>query len=98
MYPWDFQDNFKEDAYKFYKKLLEDRPEIFKNNTGEIHEIKISGEFAFLRVTFRRPPKIDESTGKALRGGSRHMMILRKQIDGSWKVYRDIFNNPRPTE
>jgi ketosteroid isomerase-like protein len=97
MRPWDFQDNGKEDAYHFYKTLLEERPEIFKDNTREIHEITVCGDYAFVRGTWRRPAGID-SDGIARRGRRRQIIILRKQPDDYWKVHRDIYNNPDPEE
>ena len=61
-----------------------------------IDEIVVSGDYAFVRVSFDgflRPKKQDSSP--PLRSVSRHIWILQHQIDGAWKICRDIWNNPK---
>ena len=98
MYPWEWEDKNKDYASGFYRHLFESWPGAFKDNTMEINEIGICGDYAFLRGTWRSPPEIDSTDGTTRRSGSRHMMIFRKQADGSWKIHRDIFNNPDPVQ
>lgn len=82
-------------AKAFYGRILQQAPDVFRDNSREIHEIVVSGEWAFVRATFRRPPT-RSADGELVRGGSRHIMIWRRQPDGGWKLQRDIFINPPP--
>ena len=82
-------------AETFYRSILTSMPEVFRDNSREIHEIVVAGDWAFVRVTFRRPPT-QSADGELVRDGSRHIMIWRRQLDGGWKLQRDIFINPPP--
>ena len=61
-----------------------------------IDELLISGDVAFVRVSFDGylRSKRDEYA-PPLRSKSRHIWILQRQIDDSWKISRDIWNNPK---
>ncbi|MFT5209842.1 MAG: ketosteroid isomerase-like protein [Flavobacterium sp.] len=63
---------------------------------ASIDELVISNDVAFVRVSFDgylRPKK--DSSAQPLRSISRHIWILQSQIDSSWKISRDIWNNPK---
>ncbi len=64
--------------------------------TGEVQEIEVSGDRAFARgiFTFSATPKAD-SPAVEMRAG-KWVHILKRQPDGSWKVYRDIWNTDAP--
>ena len=60
-------------------------------------DVEVNGDLAFARgnyvVTFA--PK---SGGEAMSLDGKYMTIFRQQSDGSWKIYRDIFNSNGPTD
>ena len=61
-----------------------------------IDELVISNDVAFVRVSFDgylRPKK--DNSARPLRSISRHIWILQRQIDSTWKISRDIWNNPK---
>ncbi len=62
-----------------------------------IQEIQICDNWAYVRSTadgWLQPKKgVDKDKRRAI---SRHLTILRKQDNGEWKIYRDIYNNPPP--
>ncbi len=61
-----------------------------------IDEVRISGDIAFVRVGFDgylRPKK--DHNAAPLKSVSRHIWILQRQLDGDWKISRDIWNNPK---
>lgn len=75
-------------AYKFMEDYFFDQKLI-------IDEVSVSGDIAYARITADGwiVPKPGKQLDK-VRAVSRHIMILRKQSDGSWKFTRDIFINP----
>ena len=84
-------DASKVEARNFYKSAF--MRGVFSENNVEIHELKVLGDWAFVRFTASgRFTQHGEQSGPIR--GSRHLMLLRKQQDGSWKISRDIFNNP----
>jgi uncharacterized protein (TIGR02246 family) len=60
-------------------------------------ETQVAGDWAYDRgsATFTVTPK----SGKAIQESSRYLVIVKRQANGSWKLYRDIDvgNNPPPT-
>jgi uncharacterized protein (TIGR02246 family) len=58
-------------------------------------EIRMAGEWAFARGTYRATltPK---DGGEATFIDGKYMTILKKQPDGSWKIHRDMFNSNVP--
>ncbi|MBV1876304.1 MAG: hypothetical protein KUG79_01560 [Pseudomonadales bacterium] len=61
-----------------------------------IDELMVSGDMAYVRVSFDgylRPKR--NSADQPLRSISRHIWILKRQLDGQWKISRDIWNNPK---
>lgn len=91
MFPDDFEDVGKEgarDAYGFVERYTFDQE-------TTINEIQVMGDWAFARLSFdgyiRPRPNIDAEPVRAI---SRHLVLMQRQPDGSWKFARDIFNNP----
>jgi uncharacterized protein (TIGR02246 family) len=58
-------------------------------------EMRAAGDLAFARGTYKATltPK---QGGKQTRIDGKFMTILVRQHDGSWKIYRDIFNSNVP--
>ncbi len=92
MMPSNFRDVGKEEAKTFYRFTKKFR---FDQETA-IEELNIVEDMAYVRVSFDGylRAKNDESA-PPLRSVSRHLWILRKQLDGEWKITRDIWNNPK---
>jgi len=66
-----------------------------ENLSVEIEEIKVSGDWAFIRQTFKgtwTPKNGSEPTYE----NSKEIMILNKQTDGSWKIARYMWNSNPP--
>ena len=92
MMPSRHEDVFIDEARKFYGFT---RNFWFDQETS-IDELVVSGDLAFVRVSFDGflRPKKDENA-KPLKSVSRHIWILARQLDDSWKISRDIWNNPK---
>jgi len=61
-----------------------------------IDELRVSADLAYVRLSFDgylRPKK--DKTAPPLRSVSRHIWIMQKQLNGDWKISRDIWNNPK---
>jgi uncharacterized protein (TIGR02246 family) len=58
-------------------------------------EVRTAGDWAFSRGIYKATltPK---SGGKTTLIDGKYMTILQRQADGSWKIYRDIFNSNTP--
>ncbi|MEZ4715137.1 MAG: DUF4440 domain-containing protein [Caldilineaceae bacterium] len=57
-------------------------------------EVMLSGDMAVARVSTRHPhPK---AGGDDVYIDGKYMSVLMRQPDGSWKLYRDIFNSNVP--
>ena len=72
----------------------------FEQNTGIEHDITteeviVCGDWAFARGTYTITftPK---AGGKPIRGIGKWMDIYKRQLDGSWKCYRNIYNSDLP--
>jgi|HubBroStandDraft_6_1064221.scaffolds.fasta_scaffold956487_1 uncharacterized protein (TIGR02246 family) len=79
------------------RNTIQSRFEVrFKNNWVKIVnttlEIEVAGDWAYIRGHFTHAvtPK---SGGKTVEGSSKYLRILRRQSDGSWKIYRSIDNH-----
>ena len=92
MMPNSFRDVGVEEARAFYRFTAKFR---FDQKTT-VDEVVLMGDSAYVRVGFDGylRSKLDEST-PPLRSISRHVWILKKQLDGNWKIARDIWNNPK---
>jgi uncharacterized protein (TIGR02246 family) len=53
-------------------------------------EIQILGDWAYARGVYTSGRTVD---GEEVEIDGKFMTILRRQDDGSWKIYRDIFNS-----
>ena len=92
MMPSSFSDVTRDEARRFYRFTRKFR----FDQTASIDELVIADDWAFVRVSFDgylRPKHDDDSP--PLRSVSRHLWILKRQLDNSWKIARDIWNNPK---
>ena len=91
MSPNSCSDSTKNEAREFYRAAFQRGD--FAENSVEIHELRVLGDWAFVRCTATGKfiPN-DEDDGPVR--GSRHLYLFRKEGDGRWRIARDIFNNP----
>lgn len=61
-----------------------------------VEELNVENDLAVVRVSFDGylRSKKDESAAP-LRSVSRHVWIMRRCLDGEWRISRDIWNNPK---
>jgi len=92
MMPSTYHDIRKEEAKSFYRFT----EKFWFDQQAQVDEVVVSGDWAYVRVSFDGylRAKRDESA-PPLRSVSRHIWILQRQTDGSWKIARDIWNNPK---
>ena len=92
MMPSSFEDVHQEEARSFYRFTSKFK---FDQETA-VDEVVVSDDWAFVRVSFEGylRPKIDDGS-PPLRSVSRHVWIIKKQGNGSWKIARDIWNSPK---
>lgn len=92
MMPSSYKDIHRDEARSFYGFTRKFR---FEQQT-EVDEVVVSDDWAYVRVSFDGylRPKVDDGS-PPLRSVSRHIWILKKQLDGSWKIARDIWNTPK---
>ena len=92
MMPSTFKDVHQDEARSFYRFT---RKFEFDQETA-VDEVVVSGDWAYVRVSFDGflRPKIDDGS-PPLRSVSRHIWILQRQGDDSWKISRDIWNTPK---
>ena len=92
MMPSSFNDVHRDEARTFYRFTRKFK---FDQETS-VDEVVVSGDVAYVKVSFNGylRPKVDDGS-PPLRSVSRHIWILRQQLDGSWKIARDIWNTPR---
>lgn len=94
MMPSSYEDIRIEDARSFYRFTSKFR---FDQET-RVDELVITGDWAYVRVGFDGYLRAKYDDGAPpLRSVSRHIWILQKQVDGAWKISRDIWNNPKGT-
>ena len=92
MMPSNFKDVGKEEAKTFYLFTKKFR---FDQETA-IEELQVVDDMAYVRVSFDGYLRAkNDGSAPPLRSVSRHVWILRKQLDGEWKITRDIWNNPK---
>ena len=92
MMPSNFKDVGKEEAKTFYRFTKKFR---FDQETA-IEELQVVDDMAYVRVSFDGYLRAkNDGSAPPLRSVSRHVWILRKQLDGEWKITRDIWNNPK---
>jgi ketosteroid isomerase-like protein len=92
MMPSSYHDVNKVQARSFYGFTRKFR---FDQETT-IDELVMEDDWAFVRLSFDGylRPKLEEGA-PPLRSVSRHIWILQRQPDNSWKIARDIWNNPK---
>ena len=92
MMPSKYSDVNKAGARNFYRFTAKFR----FDQTTSIDELVVADDWAFVRVSFDGylRPKFEDGS-PPLRSVSRHIWILKRELDGSWKIARDIWNNPR---
>ena len=94
MMPSSFKDVHQDEARSFYRFTQKFK---FDQKTF-VDEVIVSGDVAYVRVSFDGflRPKVDDGS-PPLRSVSRHIWILERQLNGAWKISRDIWNTPKPT-
>ncbi|MEX0941035.1 MAG: DUF4440 domain-containing protein [Pseudomonadales bacterium] len=92
MMPSSYKDVHKDEARSFYGFTRKFR----FDQESSIDELVVLDDWAYVRVSFDGylRPKSD-ATSPPLRSISRHIWILQRQPDDSWKIVRDIWNNPK---
>ena len=92
MMPSSFKDVHQDEARSFYRFTRKFK---FDQETA-VDEVVVSDDWAYVRVSFEGylRSKVDDGS-PPLRSVSRHIWILKKQVDGSWKIARDIWNTPK---
>ncbi len=58
-------------------------------------EVEVNGDLAFARGNFKVTVAA-KSGGDPMHFEGKYMTIFRQQPDGTWKIYRDIFNASAP--
>jgi len=58
-------------------------------------EIVVTGPWGYSRGTYTQDLTA-RSTGKTIHVDGKFLTIFKKQMDGSWKIYRDCFNSNVP--
>lgn len=92
MMPNNYGDVHIEEAKSFYRFTKKFR---FDQQIS-IDELVVSGDWAHARISFDGYLRAkNDDTAPPLRSVSRHIWILRRQADSSWKIARDIWNNPK---
>jgi len=92
MMPSNFRDVRVDEARAFYGFTKKFR---FDQETA-IDELVVMGDWAYVRLTFDGYLRSrTDDTAPPLRSVSRHIWILRRQLDDSWKIARDIWNTPK---
>ena len=92
MMPSSLKDVHQAEARSFYRFTRKFR---FDQEIA-VDEVVVSGDSAYVRVSFDGylRPKADDGS-LPLRSVSRHIWILKKQSNGTWKIARDIWNTPK---
>ena len=58
-------------------------------------EVQVSGDLAVARGTYAATVTPKDG-GEAISIDGKYMTLLKRQPDGSWKIYRDIYNSNVP--
>ena len=65
------------------------------NLTGKVLEVEIAGDWAFARMTYAET-LTRKASGEPTEDAGKWLTIVKRQSDGSWKTYRDIWNSDKP--
>lgn len=83
------QDRDYRGLVEVFTKMLAPRPELSETIDPELEEVQVSGDTAFLRITWRTKWSLKDS-GREGSSVERDIEIWRRQRDGSWKLYRGL--------
>jgi uncharacterized protein (TIGR02246 family) len=93
---WMFKDRLEDAGKDEVRQRYRFMEEYSFDQKVSLDEIVVAGDWAFVRLTadgwLVPKPGVD---GDRRRAVSRHLTIARRQSDGSWKLARDIFVNPK---
>ena len=66
-----------------------------EEGTAQTVEVEVTGDWGFTRLNFTMTltPK---AGGEAIEDNGKWLQIWRRQPDGSWKIYREIYNSDKP--
>ena len=71
---------------------------MFKENavkcTLTLLETQVAGDWAYGRGNYTLT--VTPKSGKAIEESGKYLSIVKRQPDGSWKTYRDIYNSNEP--
>ena len=70
-----------------FAKMSQGMKDMQVDGTGEIQEVQVVGEIAYLRNALRIV--ITMPDGKVVRRSGQTLTILRKEADGEWRLMRD---------
>ncbi len=70
-----------------FAKMSQGMKNMQVDGTGEIQEVQVFGEIAYLRNALRIV--ITMPNGKVMRRSGQTLTILRKEVDGKWRLVRD---------
>lgn len=82
----------KETIRPFYEGLFERWT--FQDLAADVHEVILSGNWAIVRLSYRGTLAPRDEGATFPLGGDRHMTLFRRQLDSSWRIARDMWNNP----
>ena len=72
-----------------FGKMLAPRPDLSEAIEVEVEELRVSGDMAFLRITWRTKWEL-KGSGRSGSSVERDLEIWRRQRDGSWKLSRGL--------
>lgn len=75
------------DLGETFGKMLAPRPDFSEAIEVELEELRVSGDMAFLRITWRTKWELKGKAGSSV---ERDLEIWRRQRDGSWKLSRGL--------
>ncbi len=70
-----------------FAKMSQGMKDMQVDGTGEVQEVQVFGEIAYLRNALRIV--ITMPDGKVVRRSGQTLTILRKEADGMWRLVRD---------
>jgi uncharacterized protein (TIGR02246 family) len=93
---WMFKDRLEDAGKDEARQLYRFMEQYSFDQEVSLDEIVVAGDWAFVRLTADGwvvpKPGVE---GDRRRAVSRHLTLARRQTDGSWKLARDIFVNPK---
>jgi uncharacterized protein (TIGR02246 family) len=93
---WMFKDRLEDAGKEEVRQLYRFMEKYSFDQEVSLDEIVVAGDWAFVRLTadgwLVPKPGVE---GDRRRAVSRHLTIAHRQTDGSWKLARDIYVNPK---